>query len=72
MANLSAGTMKAKAIQLYDVQVCSGSRLTHVMFRGLQYGVAVMKKKVLIASGTMKRNVWIVKTGSEGSTIKRK
>jgi len=42
------------------------------MFYGLQRGVAEMKKKVLIAGGTMRRNIWIVKSGTEPKTIKRK
>lgn len=76
MEKSSQGTARnrraPKEIILWDIQVAAGSRLAHVMFYGLQRGVAEMKKKGLLAGGTMKRNIWIVKHGTEPKTIVRK
>ncbi len=56
---------------LYDIQICASKHLKQTTFRGLQYGVAMMKKKVLIAQGIVARHIWIVRHATEPKTIKR-
>jgi hypothetical protein len=60
-----------KKMQLWDVQISRGKNLKETLFYGLQRGVAEMKKKVLIMSGTMRRNIHLVRAGTEPLPPKR-
>lgn len=59
-------------VQLYDVQIVLSARMNQTVMRGVHYGVAMFKKKALIAQGVMKRQIWIIKTASDPKTIIRK
>jgi len=73
MENQSVATKpKPKSIPLFDVQIVLSARMNQTVLRGVQRGVAEWKKKQLIASGTLKRFVWIVKHASDPKTIKKK
>ena len=45
----------------YNLSVARGNMAKEVLERNIDYAIAVMRKKVLIASGTMARNIWIEK-----------
>lgn len=70
MENQSA--IKPKPTPLFDLQIVLSARMNQTTLRGVPYGVAAMKRKMLIASGTLRRNVWIIKHASDPKTIIRK
>lgn len=75
MENQSQGTAPNKirvSTPLFDVQMALSARLNQTVLFGVHYGVAMMKKKNLIASGVLKRQIWIVKHNEQPKTIVRK
>ena len=46
---------------LYNVEIYNGKTKLSTPFRNIQYAVAVQKRIQLMATGTLKRNIWIVK-----------
>jgi len=50
-----------KKTQLYNLSVARGKYAKEVIMRNVHYGIAAMKRKQLIACGTLRRNVWIEK-----------
>lgn len=50
-----------KTPQLYNVSLARGKYSKEIVMRNVPYGIAAMKRKLLIASGTLRRNVWIEK-----------
>jgi len=50
-----------KPIQLWDLEIWHGKKKMSTVLRGVQYGVAALKRKQLISNGELKRNIWIVK-----------
>jgi len=47
--------------QLYNVSLARGKYAKEVVMRNVPYGIAALKRKQLIASGTIRRNIWIEK-----------
>lgn len=47
--------------QLYNVSLARGKCAKEIVMRNVQYGIAALKRKQLIASGTIRRNIWIEK-----------
>ena len=45
----------------YNISVARGNKTKEVIASNIDYPIAVMKKKMLIAAGTMARNIWIEK-----------
>lgn len=45
----------------YNLSVARGNKAKEILHRNIDYPIAVQQKKMLIASGTMPRNIWIEK-----------
>lgn len=48
--------------QFWDVEIWNGGKHLSTPFKHLQYPIATMKKKSLVASGTFVHNIYIVKS----------
>lgn len=50
-----------KPTQLYNVSLARGKYSKEIVMRNVPYGIAAMKRKQLVAEGTLARNIWITK-----------
>ncbi len=56
--------MNNKPAQLYNIEVYFGKTLQSTPFRNIGYGLAILKRKSMMAQGTISatRRIYIVKT----------
>ena len=61
--------MKAKPVQLYNLEIVVGRNPKQIVLRNVHYGVAVAEKKKQIAKGVFARQIWINKIDLPKSVI---